>query len=102
MSLLVELRTEKGEVLGRAGEIDGAIPAYLPDFENDRFPTIRFIDRYGDTVFNSLQMNAVLPELRQLRERARSDGEKKVVDGIIELAEECAKGAHRYLVFVGD
>jgi hypothetical protein len=47
-------------------------------------------------------MKAALPELRKLRERARNDGEKNVVDGIIELAEECANGAHRYLVFVGD
>jgi hypothetical protein len=41
MSLLVELRTEKGEVLGRVGEVDGATPVYLPDFEEDQFPTIR-------------------------------------------------------------
>ena len=70
---MVELRTEKGEVLGRAGEIDGAVPAYLPDFEDDQFPTIRFIDRYGDTVFNSLPMNAVLPAFGGQAAQARDD-----------------------------
>lgn len=88
--------------MGRAGEVDGATPAYLPDFDCDQFPTIRFIDRYGDTIFNALQMQAVVPELRKLRERARTRQEKSVVDGIIELAQECTKEAHRFLVFVGD
>ena len=96
MSLSVELRTESGEVLGQVGE------DYLPDFENDEFPTIRFIDRYGDTIFNRLQMKAVLPELHKLRERARNDRERSVVAGIIRLAEKCAEDVHLYLVFIGD
>lgn len=102
MGLRVELRTEKGEVLALAGEHAGAIPGDLPDFENDDFPMIKFIDRYGNTVFNGPQMEAVVPELRRLRERARNDVQARVVDGVIELAETCANEVHPYLVFVGD
>ena len=100
--MLVELRDENGEVLARAGEIDGAVPGYLPDFENDLFPTIRYIDRYGNTVFNALQMQSVIPELEKLRERATTEAQRRVVDGVLDLARMCSEEPHLYLVFVGD
>ena len=102
MGLLVELRDEKGRVLARAGEYDGAVPVSLPDFQSEEFPTLRHIDLYGNTMFNHGQLEVVIPELQRLRERARSEKQTAMVDEVIALALRCQEGVHTYLWFIGD
>lgn len=61
---------------------------------------LRYVDWYGDTVFNRLQIGDVLAELRSLAERAQGDDDKKLLDRIIHLAERCEQEPHLYLNFV--
>jgi hypothetical protein len=60
------------------------------------------LDEYGDTIFNSLQMRAVIPELERLLTETRSDLERRTVQGVLDLAHRCANEVHMYLVFLGD
>lgn len=60
------------------------------------------LDEYGTTIFNRLQLGAVLPELLRLREFVSTDGEKKVVEEVISLATEIEARVHTFLVFLGD
>ncbi len=99
MSILVELRDEHGNVLERMAEWVGS-PSF--DLDSDDFPTLRYIDPYGNTVFNGLQMKPLIQEFGILRARASTDEQRRMVDRILAAAHRCAKSQHTYLAFVGD
>jgi hypothetical protein len=100
MPLVIELRDNSGNVLRVAGETPPS--KVLPDITGDDFPLLRGVDEYDDTVFNSLQMTWLLPELKRLRETVRSPHTARLLDEIIEIGKQCAAMQHTYLVFVGD
>lgn len=64
----------------------------------DNFKLLRYLDAYGDTVFNRLQMDDLIQDLRDLRKIESNP----LVDEILLLAELCKKKVHTYLVFYGD
>jgi len=99
MGFVVELRDETSRVLRRFNDQDDGFANSLPPFHDTSFPLLRLIDPYGDTVFNSLQMQAVIPELERLREVGHFE---KTRSRVLELAHQCADGAHLFLVFIGD
>jgi hypothetical protein len=59
---------------------------------------IKYLDPYGDTIFNGLQMDDLITDLEKLQELNYSETTTKV----IELAVECKTNSHIYLVFYGD
>lgn len=100
MAITAELRDERGGVLRRITEGAFDLAAAMPHHADPDYPMLGFVDPYGNTVFNPLQMAVVLPELRRLRERMPNP--PPVLGEVEKLAEECANGVHVYLVFVGD
>ncbi len=59
---------------------------------------LKYLDPYGDTVFNALQMKDVILDL----EAIRSINLPHIIDGIIGLAVKGIDTVHSYLVFYGD
>lgn len=59
------------------------------------------IDPYDDTRFNRLQMQLVIPELRQLSEVAPGSAADAARELLL-IAELVSEKPHRYLEFVGD
>ena len=90
----VYLRDERGNTLDAAGG-DGVVEKVLPSIDDPLSPCLRFVDPYGDTVFNSLQARVLAVELR-------ASVEGTSVERIASLADRCATGTHLYLWFVGD
>ncbi len=74
------------------------IAVVLPDFEDRRYPLLRLVDPYGDTIFSTYQMAGVLAELESLR----SETGNVLLDQLIRLAERCRSRPHSYLAFIGD
>ena len=74
----------------------------LPSIEDETSYCLRFIDPYGDTVFNNLQIPKFIFELEKAIEKV--DDEKAITIGkeILNLAKECSKDVHLYLKFYGD
>ena len=64
-------------------------------------PCWRFIDRYGDTYFNTLQLPTFIEELERLAEHATPQQHGKLIE-IRALAEFASALPHRYLKFSGD
>lgn len=84
----------------RVGEITDGI--LLPSSDDDSFPMLGLVDDYGDTFFSSMQMRRVLPELEHLM-KLETDSDSLVFLGEVkELAAECERTPHSFLVFVGD
>jgi hypothetical protein len=66
------------------------------------FPLLQYIDPYGNTVFNGLQMPEVQKELDLLIGKASSDEQRSILHRIRELAVNCQKQPHMLLRFRGD
>ena len=63
---------------------------------------LRFIDPYGDTVFNQAQIPVLLDELHALREREPHTERASVLAELAEFIQRAADRVHVYVRFVGD
>ena len=93
------IQDEKGNPVGGAVDFSEGL---FPYHDDERFPYLRFVDPYGDTVFNRLQMPAVLEEMHLLRKARTEEEDRIVIDKLIELACLCQQEPHLYLKFIGD
>ena len=99
--LTVELRTERGEVLQQVFD-EGAIARVRPPEDDWSSACLRFVDPYGDTIFNPVQASVLSEELKTAL-RLRGDAEdRERIDRVIEVADRCAAGVHVYLWLIGD
>jgi hypothetical protein len=63
---------------------------------------LRYIDWYGDTVFNRPQMRAFIPEWERLVSQAGSASEREIATSVLRMAERVRDEVHLYLRFEGD
>ena len=75
------LETEDGDELERVDDPTGVLNHLIPEIAEDAFHCWRFVNAYGDTVFNVLQMPQFLKELAVLRERSGDEAASHVLDG---------------------
>jgi len=64
----------------------------------NEFEVLRYLDLYGDTTFNRLQMDDLLRDLNRLK----NIEDNPLINEIISLGEKCLMEVHTYLVFYGD
>lgn len=102
MGLKVVLETETGEPIDQIMDPRNHLHGVLPDPDDRSFPCLRYLDLFGDTVFNQLQMRPFLEDWQRVRHRAKTDEERMLVDEVQRLARRCAAEPHRYLKFYGD
>jgi hypothetical protein len=62
------------------------------------FKLLRYLDPYGDTIFNYNQIDDLIADLERLDMLATS----AIIKQIIALAERCKEKVHTYLYFNGD
>jgi hypothetical protein len=75
-----------------------------PVWRQDRlqeFKVLQCIDPYGVTVFNQLQIPALLEDLERLRPLLETSEQRRALDGVLELARR-AYLPSTFLVFIGD
>ena len=65
---------------------------------NPAFKLLKYLDPYGDTVFNHLQMDDLILDFKELKEIRYDES----IHEIIQLALTCKAQAHSYLTFYGD
>jgi len=99
----VTLEDESGKVVRELVADPGVLDGLLAPLEQDReSKCLRFIDPYGDTVFNRMQMDCFLDEWNVLLARARTSAQKSVIMEVARLAEHGRDEPHLYLKFHGD
>src|SRR5258707_12140314 len=101
MSLKVVLQTIEGKRLDEAVPPDAALNRLLP-FEDDTFPMLKFVDPYGNTIFNGNQMRGLLPEWDVLAQRATNQSDAEFLRRVRGMAEKCKAEPHLFLRFIGD
>ena len=106
MSILsVFLQNERGEVRATVDHIrilDARDNPVIPRGPEEQFLYLRYIDRYGDTVFNKYQMIPFIDEWDRLSERASTPEQIEKLAEVRALAVQCREGRHLYLKFQGD
>lgn len=102
MTWPVVWQDERGVELGRLDD-PGFPPELLP--ANDELPTtacLRFIDPYGDTVFNQARLDQLLSELESRRAGITDLRVRRELDQLLAFLRPCADQVHTYIKIIGD
>ena len=95
----VHVEDERGAVLARYSEM-GA-PVELIDLAPSTSVCLRFLDPYGDAVFNQLQLPVLIGELGSIRDNTRDEDLRGRLDSLIGFI-DASRDIHTYVRFVGD
>lgn len=93
---------ETGGALETLDDPHNLVGQLLPDYGNDAFHCLRFVDPYGDTVFNQLQIPMLLDELHSLSERSLTPPVHEHLVALTRLVQKAAGEVHTYIRFDGD
>ncbi len=103
MAISIVLQDERGNRIGKiVHDTQGAIALSVPEPTDDSFSCVRFIDPYGDTVFNPLQASAMIEEWDRLKSAFAKHNAEPLWSELRELIVRCSEEPHTYLRFVGD
>ena len=81
---------------------EGVMALCLPSLADGAFSCARFIDPYGDTVFNPLQAAVLVEEWDRLRRLFSEENAETLWADVRGLIVRCSEEPHVYLRFVGD
>ena len=100
----VDLRweDERGRELGCVMDLHNTFSHVLLNQEWTGTKCIGFIDLYGDTIFNRLQVPVLILELTAVLDSLSDEESKLHVSQLIQIAEQCSQHVHTYLKFRGD
>lgn len=80
-----------------------AIPGDLREhFHDTRFQRLRFVDPYGDTTFNALQVPALLEGIALLRQSIDNSPHGEIADRLESLCKLATCAPYTYVKFIGD
>jgi len=100
--LEIYIQTEFGEKHESVEDPANLLVRLLPPASDRSFRFLPFIDPYGDTIFNRLQMDELILELHRIQLEAVSAREVELLEQIKSLAERAKRDVHLYLKFEGD
>jgi midasin (ATPase involved in ribosome maturation) len=63
---------------------------------------LQFIDPYGDTTFNQIQISKLLEELEALRPKCHTKEEREELEAIMRFIGKAKGRIHTYMKFYGD
>jgi hypothetical protein len=98
MGLTVRLQDEHGKP---RCESDIGVDFHIPTGDVS-FRLLCYIDPYGNTVFNQLQMETFLAEWENIRDDAKTQDEVAAWSSVKTFATKCKNDVHLYLRFMGD
>ena len=98
MGFTIILENEKSEAIHRlTKEFDYRV---LRTVDLSQFAVLKYLDFYGDTVFNALQLDDLVTDFEKLKAMLGDvDGR---IQQIVELAETSRQQVHTYIKFYGD
>ena len=102
MGIELTWEEENGQELARLGDPQSMMQSWLPLETALEFSCLRFIDQYGDTVFNRLQIPALLQEMKSCKSSALNPAVAEHLDQAIALVSRAEDCIHTYIRFIGD
>jgi hypothetical protein len=102
MGVNLQWETEGGGRLEELPDPHNRVSELLPDWRDESSICLRFVDLYGDTVFNRLQLPVLIAELEASVALVTDSNVAAHGRAILELAQKCQAAVHTYLRFLGD
>jgi hypothetical protein len=102
MGVDVTLEDENGGVLENLEDSGNCVAKLKAHAATGSSHCLVYIDEYGDTTFNRLQMPRLLEELKEIPKDALDARTWQFLEQIRALAERCFREVHTYLKFSGD
>ena len=102
MGIDLRWEDERGEQLAELLDKSSAVERFLPHFEAQDFPCLRFVDPYGDTVFNQFQIAQVISELERLSAQKHEPEVEQHLRAVLEFVRQASGTVHSYIKFYGD
>ena len=102
MGIDVRIESEGGEVEAELIDLGHLTAKLTAPFTGCDSSCLRFIDAYGDTTFNQLQLPVLAGEIERAIEMATDPGVKSHGQSLLELAQRASMKVHTYLKFYGD
>lgn len=103
MPISAQLVSERGEIIEEVYDEEGRLRPLIeavPEFESTH--CIQYMNPYGDTIFNNLQLVRFLEEWKMVEAQADTEEEKDLVASVQRLALLAEEENHMYIKFVGD
>lgn len=102
MGIKVVLESENGEQIESFKDNKNVLHEILPGIDDDNYCMVKYIDWYGDTVFNRLQAERLLLEVNNLNIDTNNIDHNDMIDKLRQLCERLNNEVHVYLKFYGD
>ena len=101
MGLRIVLETEQHRELAAVEDPTNILHRILPASNEGGSRLLHYVDWYGNTVFNYLQVDDVVADLESLKAESHDTAASELLTRLIALAQQ-VKEQRFYLVFVGD
>ncbi|MDR3459260.1 MAG: hypothetical protein P4N60_17660 [Verrucomicrobiae bacterium] len=101
MGIDLRWEDERGEQLAVLPD-DGFVEQFLPPEDSPDFPCLRFVDPYGDTVFNQPQITQLLLELESLSAQKHEPAVERHLRAVLAFVRKAAGSGHAYIRFYRD
>jgi hypothetical protein len=95
----VVLQDEHGVSIGAPVDLRSSA---LPTETDSRFVCLRFVDPYGDAVFNRIQADFLEADLRLLISECVAQEDRVLLEQVLLLVSACKAEPHLYIKFIGD
>ena len=102
MSLNIELQTETGKRLDNAIDVHNFLILLADKAQIENSCCLRFVDPYGNTIFNRIQLYQFVKEIDELINITENPEQKEVLARVKSLAERGQKEPHLYIKIIGD
>jgi len=102
MGIDVHWEDENGASLAELPDLGSMVAQFLPHSDAQDFPCLRFVDPYGDTVFNQLQIGQLVAELEKLSEQHYDPEVERHLRSVLEFVRQARDRVHTYVKFYGD
>jgi hypothetical protein len=102
MGWIISLEGERGDHIEKLGDPHRMFLHLLKKVDKTATSCLRFIDPYGNTIFNRLQMSQLITELEILNKAAENPEQNNFIKELKDLAQRCAEEPHLYLKIIGE
>jgi hypothetical protein len=102
MGIDVRVETESGEVQDEVLDDHNLTEKLLPDREDGTSPCLRFVDPFGDTLFNQIQIPFVVKELEKRLLGSAKPEVKAHCQAILKAVTATVGEEHTYVRFSGE
>jgi len=102
MGINVKWEDEEGKQMGFVEDAQNTFSQFLNSSNLKTTELLKYIDQYGDTTFNQLQIKHFIEELKLKINECKSEKDKVKLTEILSLSNKSLGQVHTYLKFYGD